>query len=55
MRRMNVIRSYGHIYTKEVNKVALDAKDDKRIILDDKIHTQALGYVAADPQPQPTL
>ncbi len=56
MRRMNVIRSYGHeVYTEEVNKVALDAKDDKRIIFDDKIHTHALGYVAADPQPQPML
>ena len=44
---MNVIRSYGHeVYTEEVNKVALDSQDDKRIILEDKIHTHALGYVA---------
>ncbi len=46
-RKMNVIRSYGHeVYTEEVNKVALDSQDDKRIILEDKIHTHALGYVA---------
>ena len=42
---MNTIRSYGHeVYTVEVNKVALCFKDDKRHILDDKIHTLALGH-----------
>ena len=46
MRKIKCIRSYNHeIYTEEVNKVALDAKDDKRIILGDKIHTHSIGYV----------
>ena len=44
-RRMNVFRSYHHdIYTEEVNKVALSAEDDKRIIMDDGIHTLAYGH-----------
>ena len=42
---MNVIRSYHHnIFTKAVNKVALSADDDKRIILEDSIHTLAYGH-----------
>ena len=45
LRRMNVIRSYKHeIYTEEINKVALSSSDDKRHILDDGVHTLALGY-----------
>lgn len=45
MRQMNVIRSHLHdIYTEEVNKVALSADDDKRIIMDDGIHTLAYGH-----------
>ena len=33
---MNVIRSHKHeVHTEEVNKVALSANDDKRVILDD--------------------
>ncbi|XP_065642822.1 uncharacterized protein LOC136074432 [Hydra vulgaris] len=33
IRKMNVIRSYSHeIYTEEVNKIALGADDDKRVI-----------------------
>ncbi|KAG1677003.1 hypothetical protein GQR58_014046 [Nymphon striatum] len=44
-RKMNVIRSYGHnLYTEEVNKIALSANDDKRVILDDGIHTLAYGH-----------
>ena len=44
-RTMNVIRSYQHeMYTEEVNKIALDSQDDKRIILKDKIFTHAIGY-----------
>ena len=40
LRKMKQIRSYDHeIYTEEVNKVALCSNDDKRHILDDKIHT----------------
>jgi len=42
---MNVIRSHLHdVYTEEVNKVALSPKDDKRVIMEDRIHTLALGY-----------
>ena len=45
IRSMNVIRSHGHeIYTEELNKIALDSKDDKRVILDDKINTHAYGH-----------
>ena len=45
LRKMNVIRSYGHeVYTEEVNKIALGSNDDKRIILEDGIHTLAHGH-----------
>jgi hypothetical protein len=45
LRKMNVIRSYQHnIYTEEVNKVALSSDDDKRIILEDCVHTLAYGH-----------
>ena len=45
LRKMNMIRSYGHeIYTEEVNKVALCPSDDKRHILEDGVHTLALGH-----------
>jgi len=41
---MHVIRSHMHdIYTEEVNKVALSADDDKRIIMEDGISTLAYG------------
>jgi len=44
-RPMNVIRSYKHdMYTEEVNKIALFADDVKRVIMDDGIHTRALGH-----------
>ena len=44
-RTMNVIRSHKHeVFTEEVNKVALSCEDDKRIILEDGIHTLAYGY-----------
>lgn len=43
---VNVIRSLAHdIYTETVNKVALTANDDKRIILEDGITTLAHGHV----------
>ncbi|XP_072022382.1 uncharacterized protein [Amphiura filiformis] len=46
-RKMNVIRSYNHeIYTETVNKIALDANDDKRVIRKDGIHTYAIGHYA---------
>ena len=45
LRKMNVIRSYRHeVYTEEVNKVTLCPCDDKRHILEDQIHTLALGH-----------
>ena len=44
MRKMNVIRSRQHeIFSETVNKIALSADDDKRIIMDDKISTLAFG------------
>ena len=44
-RKMNVIRSYRHnIYTEEVNKIALSSADDKRVIMEDGIHTKAYGH-----------
>ena len=45
MRTMNIIRSRRHqLYTEEINKIALSANDDKRVILNDKIHTRAHGF-----------
>ena len=45
MRKMNVIRSHQHeIFSETVNKIALSADDDKRIVLDDKISTLAFGH-----------
>ena len=45
MRKMNVIKSYNHeIFSKTVNKIALSANDDKRIIMEDKISTLAYGH-----------
>ena len=45
LRKLNVIRSQMHeIYTEEVNKVALCPSDDKRYILEDGVHTLALGH-----------
>ena len=46
-RRMNVFQSEKHtIYSKEVNKIALSANDDKRIILEDGIHTRPHGWLS---------
>ena len=45
LRKMNVIRSHLHeIYTEEINKVALSADDDKRIILEDGVSALAYGH-----------
>ena len=42
---MNVIRSHKHeIFTEEINKVALSGNDDKRIVLENRIHTLAYGH-----------
>ncbi|WAQ98597.1 hypothetical protein MAR_022970 [Mya arenaria] len=45
LRKMNVIRSHGHeIFTEEVNKIALNANDDKRVIQENGVHTLAYGH-----------
>ena len=42
---MNTIRSHRHeVYTEEVKKIALCPSDDKRHILEDGVHTLALGH-----------
>ena len=47
MRKMNVLRSEDHeIYAQTINKVASISEDDKRIVLEDKIHTNSIGYEA---------
>ena len=43
MREMKIIRSENHdIYPKKVNKIALSENNDKRQVLEDKVHTLAL-------------
>ena len=43
MRSMKIIRSENHeIFSKEVNKLALSADDDKRILCKDKVNTLAI-------------
>ena len=45
LRKMNVFRNHLHdVYSEQVNKIALSANDDKRIILQDGIHTLAHGH-----------
>ena len=45
LRKMNVIRSHMHeVYTEEVSKIALCPDDDKRHILENGVHTLALGH-----------
>ena len=47
MRKMNVIRSHNHeLYTETINKIALSAEDDKRVIRKDSVHTYAIGHYA---------
>jgi hypothetical protein len=44
-RSMNTIRSELHnVYTITCNKLALSAHDDKRVIMDDRISTKAIGH-----------
>ncbi|GBM54161.1 hypothetical protein AVEN_195153-1 [Araneus ventricosus] len=46
-RTMHLIRSTKHeIHSIQVNKIALSGKDDKRHILEDGVHTLALGHYA---------
>ena len=50
-RKMNVIRSHKHeIFTEEINKIALSAEDDKRVVLEDGIHTLAYGHYSIEPK-----
>ena len=45
LRTMNTIRSRGHnVGSEKINKTALSADDDKRIVLEDGIHTLAIGH-----------
>lgn len=45
MRKMNVIRSHRHeIFSETINKIALSANDDKRIIKEDRISTFSHGH-----------
>jgi len=45
LRKMNVVRSHRHeFFTEEINKVALSANDDKRIICEGKINTLSYGH-----------
>ena len=45
MRTMNVIRSHRYeVYTEQVNKIALSSNDDKRVVLEDRVHTLARGH-----------
>ena len=45
LRKMNVIRSFQHeVYTEEVNKIALSCEDNKIHVLEDGVHTLALGH-----------
>ena len=46
---MNLIRSHNHeIYSETINKIALSADDDKRIIDADGISTRAHGHYKLD-------
>ena len=42
MKDINIIRSKNHIYSMTVNKLALSANDDKRLICENKINTKAI-------------
>ena len=45
VRTMNIIHHRKHdLFTEQVNKKALSADDDKRVILEDKMNTLAIGH-----------
>ena len=42
---MVIIQSEKHdIFTQEINKIALPADDDKRVVMKDEIHTKAYDH-----------
>ena len=46
---LNIIRSRFHnIFTETVNKIAISADDDKRVVMEDKISTLAIGHYRAE-------
>ena len=43
--KMNIFQSYKHdVFSVEINKIALSANDDKRVILQDGVHTLAHSH-----------
>jgi len=49
MSTMNIIRSRFHnIFTATINKVSLSADDVKRVVMEDKISTLAIGHYRAE-------
>ena len=42
---MYTIQSTKHeLYTNKINKIALSGDDDKRVILQDRVHTLAISH-----------
>jgi len=42
---MNIIQSrLQEVFSEAVNKIALSSEDDKRVIMEDGIHTKAYGH-----------
>lgn len=54
MRGMNVFRSYKYHISTEVNKTALSANDDKRVIMEDEKHMLAYRHYEITEQNIPT-
>ena len=48
-RKMNLIRHRNHdLYSESIEKIALSSKDDKRIVIENKIDTLAYGHYMED-------